>query len=146
MTIRVYTGIDIYTQVLCSCLLKAAIHSFQKIIHQKISTMKGNNTVQLIGYVGNHLRVLPGTSGKKILIRVATHDRYTKRSGEQKIKTVWHDVAAWNEVGEIAERLLVKGSHILVQGRLVYRTYMDQVGHRRYVTEIIADHIQNLDR
>jgi single-strand DNA-binding protein len=108
--------------------------------------MKGNNTVQLIGYVGNHLRILQRPSGKKIILRVATHDRYKNSAGEQKVNTVWHEVAAWNEVGQMAENSFVKGSHILVQGRLLHRTYLDQSGHVRYVTEIAADHLENLDR
>lgn len=108
--------------------------------------MKGNNTVQLIGYVGNDLRVLRRPTSKKILIRVATHDKYENASGGQKEFTAWHDIAAWGKIGEFAERSFVKGSHILVQGRLVHRTYDDRSGHRRYVTEINADHLENLDR
>ena len=108
--------------------------------------MKGNNTVQLIGYVGNELRVLLRPSSNKVLIRVATHDKYKDNSGEQKQVTVWHDVAAWGKIGEFAERSFVKGSHILVQGRLIHRTYGDKSGHKRYVTEINADHLKNLDR
>lgn len=108
--------------------------------------MKGNNTVQLIGYVGNDLRALQRPKGRKVLIRVATHDKVKDHTGEEKEITAWHDVAVWGDIAQFAERCFVKGSHILVQGRLVHRTYVDQVGHRRYVTEIAADHLENLDR
>ena len=108
--------------------------------------MKGNNTVQLIGYVGNDLRVFKHTTNKKVVIRVATHDKIKDSSGTEKEITAWHDIAAWNAIGEMAERLFVKGSHILVQGRLVHRTYNDKVGHKRFVTEVNADHLENLDR
>ena len=108
--------------------------------------MKGNNTVQLIGYVGNDLKAFQRSENKKVVIRVATHDKVKDSSGTEKEITAWHDIAAWNAVGEMAERSFVKGSHILVQGRLVHRTYVDQVGHMRYVTEIAADHLENLDR
>ena len=108
--------------------------------------MKGNNTVQLIGYVGNDLRVFQRTNTKKIVIRVATHDKVKTLSGEEKEITAWHDIAAWRNVGEYAEKSFVKGSHILVQGKLVHRTYEDKTGHTRYVTEISADHLVNLDR
>ena len=108
--------------------------------------MKGNNTVQLIGYVGSDLRVMLRNQCKKVIIRIATHDKYKDSSGKQKEITAWHDIAAWGEVGEFAERSFVKGSHILIQGRLVHRTYEDKVGHKRYVTEINADHLENLDR
>ena len=108
--------------------------------------MKGNNTVQLIGYVGNHLKVFQRQSNKKVVIRVATHEKIKVSDGTEKEITVWHDVAAWNAIGEVAEGLFVKGSHILVQGRLVHRNYVDQVGHIRHVTEVCADHLENLDR
>lgn len=108
--------------------------------------MKGNNTVQLIGYVGDHLRVLQRTSSKKIIITVATHEKVQDRTGIEKDITAWHSIAAWGNVGEFAERSFVKGSHILVQGRLVHRKYEDKSGHMRYVTEVAADHLVNLDR
>jgi single-strand DNA-binding protein len=108
--------------------------------------MKGNNTVQLIGYVGNDLKVFQRTSSRKVVISVATHDKVKTKSGEDKEITAWHEIAAWDAIGEMAERSFVKGSHILVQGRLVHRTYEDQVGHIRYVTEVAADHLENLDR
>ena len=50
--------------------------------------MKGNNTVQLIGYVGNHLRVLKRATSNKILIRMATHDKYKDDSGKENQYTV----------------------------------------------------------
>ena len=108
--------------------------------------MKGNNTVQLIGYVGNDLKVFQRPTKRKVVIRVATHDKVKTSTGEEKEITAWHDIAAWDAIGEMAERSFVKGSHILVQGRLVHRTYVDQAGHIRYVTEIAADHLENLDR
>jgi single-strand DNA-binding protein len=108
--------------------------------------MRGNNTVQLIGYVGNDLKVFKRTTSKKVVIRIATHDKVKDHSGEEKEITAWHDIAAWGSVGEMAERSFVKGSHILVQGRLIHRIYEDQVGHKRYVTEVAADHLENLDR
>ena len=108
--------------------------------------MKGNNTVQLIGYVGSDLKVLHHSENKKVMIRVATHDRIIDKGGKEKEIKAWHTIAAWNAVGELAERSFVKGSHILVQGHLVHYSYLDQTGHRRYMTEVAADHLVNLDR
>ncbi|MEJ0106570.1 MAG: single-stranded DNA-binding protein [Bacteroidota bacterium] len=70
--------------------------------------MKGNNTVQLIGYVGNDLRILKGQSNRKVLIRVATHDKYKDASGVQKQTTAWHDIAAWGKVGEFCRTVFCK--------------------------------------
>jgi len=105
------------------------------------------NSVQLIGYVGNNLTEKTTTSGdKKISLRVATHHANKDKEGKVNYSSTWHDVIAWDEVAEYASRNFVKGSHILVQGSIIYRTYPDQHGHTRYVTEIKAASLKNLDR
>jgi single-strand DNA-binding protein len=55
-------------------------------------------------------------------------------------------VVAWDKVAAYAENNFVKGSRILVDGQIIYRTYPDRQGHLRYVTEIKANSLQNLDR
>ena len=106
-----------------------------------------SNSVQLIGYVGKDLAEKTLASGaKKIMLRVATHHSFKDENGKVIYASVWHDVVAWNEVAQYAERNFVKGSRILVDGILLYRTYPDQHGHTRYITEIKASSLQNLDR
>ena len=106
-----------------------------------------SNSVQLIGYVGNNLSEKTLSSGdKKIMLRVATHHSWKDKNGKVNYASVWHNVVAWDEVGEYAERSFVKGSRIRVQGIFLYRTYPDLHGHTRYVTEIKATSLQNLDR
>ncbi len=105
------------------------------------------NSVQLIGLVGNHLVEKFSHAGdKKIIIRVVTDESRTNKKGETTYYTTWHDVVAWDEIGEFAAGNFVKGSRILVQGSIAYRTYPDRLGHIRYVTEIKATSLQNLDR
>jgi single-strand DNA-binding protein len=105
------------------------------------------NHVTLIGYVGCHLLTSKIPSGsKRVAIRMATHYSQKNDSGEKISKTVWHDVVAWDKVAEYAERSVVKGSRILVEGFITYRTYSDKAGHTRYVTLISAESLMNLDR
>jgi len=105
------------------------------------------NSVQLIGFVANDLKEQKASSGdKKVIIRVATSESYTDKTGNTAWSTSWHDVVAWDEVGHFASCNFVKGSKILVQGSIHYRTYPDLHGHKRYVTEIKALALQNLDR
>ena len=105
------------------------------------------NTVQLIGYLGRYPRITERQQGRKrAMLRVATHD-FFKIVGTQKIyKTTWHEVVAWEANAKYAEQNFVAGSRILVKGRLVYRTYIDSAGHTRYITEINASSLFNLDR
>jgi single-strand DNA-binding protein len=105
------------------------------------------NSVQLIGYVGADpvIKVLQSGS-KKVNIRVATHYKLKNGQEGKKYGTTWHNVIAWDSGAEYAERSFVKGSRILVNGNLVYRTYPDAHNHIRYITEIRASELMNLDR
>ena len=105
------------------------------------------NSVQLIGYVGDDLKIKMLKNGKRrAAIRVATHYPLKKDGEKKEFSTTWHSVIAWSELAAFAERSFVKGSHILVDGSIIYRTYPDSTGHTRYVTEIKADSLINLDR
>ena len=108
--------------------------------------MKGNQVI-LVGYVGQNLKT--GQSGddrKRVAIRVATHDHSRAKQSGKHNETVWHDVIAWGGTALFAERNFVKGSRILVEGSIVYRTYVDHSGHMRYITQIKAHSLMNLDR
>ena len=108
--------------------------------------MKGNR-IQLIGYVGKDLLAsTAGNGNKRIAIRLATHYSTKSKNGEKLYHSVWHDIVAWKGVAEYAARNFVKGSKIMVEGAITYRTYPDHTGHIRYVTEITAHSLMNLDR
>ena len=105
------------------------------------------NRVLLIGYVGQDLAALKLQDGsKRVGIRIATHFFYKNQEGEKIAHTVWHNVVAWNGIAEYAERSFVKGSKIMVDGSIQYRTYPDRAGHTRYITQIKAHSLMNLDR
>lgn len=55
-------------------------------------------------------------------------------------KTVgWHNVVAFKDVAEFAEKHLKKGSSVRVTGSLQVRSWDDkQTGAKRYVTEVVA--------
>ena len=108
--------------------------------------MNGNK-VLLIGYNGL-IPVCKKTSNgsKRVRIRVATHYFRTNEKGKREYHTIWHNVIAWDGKAEYAERNFVKGSKIMVEGSIAYRTYLDHTGHVRYITDIIAHNLVNLDR
>ena len=105
------------------------------------------NHIQLIGYVGSDLSPSRTSNGnKRINIRVATHYPVKNNQGETNWQTAWHDVIAWDHTADYAGRSFVKGSKILVEGSIQYRSYPDKSGHIRYITQIKADSLMNLDR
>lgn len=102
------------------------------------------NRVTLIGYVAQELATFMSQNGsKRTLLRIATH-YYSKR--EKSYHTVWHDIIAWDATAEYAACNFVKGSKIMVEGSIEYRTFPDHTGHLRYHTQIRADSLMNLDR
>src|SRR5437868_2892761 len=109
--------------------------------------MKTQNRVQLIGYVGKDPIIKTTSEGSKIAkIRLATDTFLKNETGKSVRVTTWHDVVAWEKNAEQAGNNFIKGSHILVEGEILYRTYPDRAGHIRYVTEINAQTLMNLDR
>jgi single-strand DNA-binding protein len=105
------------------------------------------NTVRLIGYIGNHLSTITTKKGgKRTAIRVATHAYKKEERASASCFTTWHDVIAWDNVADYAEKSFVKGSKVLIEGMIEYQKFKDYHGHIRYVTRIKAISLMNLDR
>lgn len=103
-----------------------------------MNTLK--NKVQLIGNLGNNPEVINMENGKKLVkFSIATNESYKNSEGERITDTQWHNVIAWNKTAEIAEKLLVKGSEVAVEGKLTSRSYDDKDGNKRYVTEVVIN-------
>ena len=55
-------------------------------------------------------------------------------------------VVAWRQTADFCNRYLSKGRKVAVTGSLQTRNYTAQDGSKRYVTEIIADNVETLDK
>ena len=106
------------------------------------------NKVFLIGNVGKDPDVRHLEGGASVAsFTLATTERYRERgSGETKELTEWHNIVAWRQLADLAENFIRKGSQIFVEGRIRSRSWDDQNGQKRYITEILADSIQLLGR
>ena len=51
-------------------------------------------------------------------------------------------VIAWRQTAEYCNKYLDKGSKVAVEGAIQTRSYQAQDGSTRWVTEIIADHVE----
>lgn len=95
------------------------------------------NKVQLIGNLGNTPEVKTLESGKKMArFNLATSENYRNAKGEKVTETQWHTLVAWGKVAEIAEKYLAKGKEILVEGKLINRSYNDKDGNKKYISEV----------
>jgi single-strand DNA-binding protein len=111
--------------------------------------MKDRNQIQLIGYVGTDPHVKLFENGnKRVRIMLATHAPMHRKSDAEVVEysTTWHTIIAWDKAAEYAANNFLKGSHILIDGRVIYRSFENKFGVKKTVTEIIAYSLINLDR
>lgn len=102
-----------------------------------MNTLK--NKVQLSGNVGKAPEILIMNSGKKLAkFSLATRETYTNQSGEKVSSTQWHTIIAWGKVAEQVEKEVPKGQEIEIEGKLSSRSYEDNNGNRKYVTEVVC--------
>lgn len=107
------------------------------------TTMK--NKVQLIGNLGKDPELKNVGSGQALLrLSLATNERYRTAEGEWKDNTQWHPIVIWGKQAEKLASQVRKGSGLVVEGRLVQRTYESKEGERRYSTEVVVSDYQLL--
>jgi len=105
------------------------------------------NKVQLIGHLGKNPEVKEVKEGRKLAKwSIATTESYRKADGEIVKETQWHNIVAWGKLAEIAEKYLVKGQEICIEGKLSNREYEDKDGNKKYITEIVASDLLMLGK
>ena len=103
------------------------------------------NKVILIGNVGKDPDVRYFDSGAAVAnFPLATSERgYTLANGTVvPERTEWHNVVVRRDLVPFVEKWVKKGSGVYVEGKIRSRSYDDQSGVKRYVTEIHADRIE----
>ena len=98
------------------------------------------NKVILIGNLGRDPEVRSFQNGGRVAnFSLATSERWKDRnSGEQRERTEWHRIAVLNDnLINVVERYLRKGSKVYVEGQLETRKWTDQSGQERYTTEVV---------
>lgn len=75
---------------------------------------------------------------------VAVQRRFANQNGERQADFI--PVVCWRGLAENCGKYLKKGSKVGVCGSIQTRNYEAQDGTKRYVTEIIADEVEFLER
>jgi len=103
------------------------------------------NKVILVGNLGRDPEVRRLNDGKPVVnLRIATSETWKdKRSGERQEKTEWHSVVIFNEnLANVAEQYLKKGSKVYIEGQLQTRKWTDQQGVEKYTTEVVLQNFR----
>jgi len=105
------------------------------------------NKIILIGNLGRDPEIRRLESGAVVAnFSLATNENYRDKAGNWQTITEWHNVVAWRNLAERAERDLKTGSMVFVEGKLTTRKWQDKDGNDRYTTEVLAAVIRPLDK
>ncbi|MBO7419290.1 MAG: single-stranded DNA-binding protein [Bacteroidaceae bacterium] len=105
------------------------------------------NKAILIGNVGRDPSVKYFEGGRAVAqLPLATTERgYTLQNGTVvPDRTEWHNLVFRNGMAQTVEKYVHKGDKLYVEGKIFTRSYDDQSGIRRYVTEIYVDEMEML--
>ena len=102
------------------------------------------NKVILLGRLGQDPELKYTPSGAAVCnFSLATTESWTdKNSGQKQERTEWHRVVVWGKLAELCNQYLSKGRQAFVEGRLQTRSWDDQNGQKKYITEINATTVQ----
>lgn len=98
------------------------------------------NIAILRGNVGEDPRVTDFENGGKVArFSLATTERGFETSDGKKVedKTTWHNIVVKRTgLAGVCEKYVKKGTPLLIVGRTETRSYEDNAGQKRYVTEV----------
>lgn len=104
------------------------------------------NRVQLIGNLTRDPELRYTPNGNAVCsFGIATNRSWTTESGEKREEVDFHNIIAWNKLGELCSQFLVKGRKVYVEGRLSTRSWTGQDGQQKTRTEVVIDDMILLD-
>lgn len=100
------------------------------------------NNVQLLGNLARDAELRFTQNGKAVAIFTvaATNTYVDSTTNETKEQTAFINCVAWGKTGEAVGNCK-KGDRLLVNGRIQTRSYEDNNGQKKYVTEVVADFV-----
>lgn len=102
--------------------------------------MKTIAKVTLLGIVGNNPEIRQTQSGMTIAtFPLATMIRKKSPNGDPVEHTLWHNIVCFGKPAENAQKIVVKGSKLYLDGTIDYQEYIDQQGNKKTSTKIIMN-------
>lgn len=76
---------------------------------------------------------------------IAVNRKYQSRGEGGAPQADFISVVAWRQTAEFITRYFSKGNAICITGSIQTRTWQDQQGNKRYITEVVADEAMFVD-
>ena len=102
------------------------------------------NRVFISGNLGTDIKVIytagKGTPVGRFSVGVNEYNSQTKQN-----ETMWVNVTLWGKAAESLSPYLVKGTKVIVTGKLSIRKYKANDGTEKYSTEVVADMVNGVE-
>lgn len=107
--------------------------------------MASVNKAIVVGNLGKDPEVRFTQSGRAwARFPVATTETWMDQDNSRQERTEWHNIVVWGKQAESCGQYLAKGRQVYIEGSIRSRSYDDQEGNKRYITEINAQRVQFL--
>ena len=73
---------------------------------------------------------------------LAVNRNFSNANGEREADFI--NIVVWRKQAENVKNYLTQGSQVAIDGRIQTRSYDDNEGKKRYVTEVVADNVEFL--
>jgi single-strand DNA-binding protein len=111
-----------------------------------MATSRSLNKVLLIGNLTRNPVIRTTAKGSIVCtFGVATNSTWKDSKNNVQERTEFHNVVAWNKLGEICSQLLSTGMSVYIEGELRTRTWDDTNGVRHFRTEVKLQDMKLLD-
>ena len=101
------------------------------------------NKVVLIGRLTRDPELrYTGSNTPVATFSLAVNRNFRNQNGEREADFI--NIVVWRKQAENCKNFLTQGSQVAVEGRIQTRTYDDQNGQKRYITEVVADNVEFL--
>ena len=102
------------------------------------------NRVFISGNLGTDIKVTytagKGTPVGRFSVGVNEYNSHTKQN-----ETMWVNVTLWGKSAESLSPYLVKGTKVIVTGKLSIRKYKANEGTEKYSTEVVSDMVNGVE-
>ena len=103
------------------------------------------NNVVLVGRITRDVDLRMTQSNIPVVsFTLAVNRKYTNELGEKPADFI--NCVAWRHSAQFMKDYVKKGNLLAVEGSIQTRTYVDQDGNNRYITEVVCDSVQLLER
>ena len=103
------------------------------------------NRIILMGRLIRDPEVRVTPSEKTVCTFTLAVDRpFANKDGQREADFI--NIVVWGKTAELCGNSLSKGQRLLTEGRLQLRNYVGKDGNKRYVTEVIADRVEFIER